>query len=147
VEAAPGVTQYRELLHDIMTEPGYKGRHVRLHTLKAEQRKKEHRIYGLMQLWERMKFKIHAGMYPSHRLLWMRQMQAYPVGHDDLLDCASYLQDCRRFRPPKPKREPTPEQAERKRRALKTVELMDDYYADRRGRQRMGIVGGLPEFM
>ena len=147
IEAAPGVTQYRELLEDIMFEPGYSGPRPRLHTVKADQRKKEHRIYGMMQMWERNRLQIHAGMYPPHKIGWVRQMQSYPVGHDDLLDCAAYFQDCPRFRPPRAKKKLSKEMQEKVHHVKMTKQMIEDLYADKRGRQAMGIVGGLPDFM
>jgi len=110
VEEAPGVFQYKSQFETLMQQPDYAGPlPLRIRNVRTDKINKHKRIAWLRILWERKRFKIYSGMWPAHKQLWLRQMQAYPIGHDDLLDAAAYANPDHspRFRPPRERRDLT----------------------------------------
>ncbi|HUU95023.1 MAG TPA: hypothetical protein VM487_04730 [Phycisphaerae bacterium] len=145
VELAPGVTDYRELLRDFLKDAGTPDKFV-LHTVTAGNREKHaERIDPLIMMWERGKLKVYAGMPPEHYRLFVRQMRAYPVGRDDLLDCTGYHTDVRRFRFPKAADKPMSEAEAEKRKMLKDeLVFADEWLGEPGDRSKMETIGGLP---
>jgi len=146
VEAAPGVTDYKEMLEELMDEPGYKGVQVRVQNVEADKRSKPARIQQLQALWERKRFRIYDGMPAANYRVFMQQLYNYPLGHDDLLDALAYYAEVSRLRPPRPERKLTPEEERRGALDEKERAFAEEIMDDPRKRRRIGNADfvGLP---
>lgn len=145
-EEASGVTSYKEIIEECLKERP-KTRLVVRHVTTGNREKHGERIDPLMSMWDRGRLKIYSGMDRKHLKRFIRQMRSYPIGDDDMLDCIGYWSDVKRFRPPKPGKEPMSEEEAEKRKLARDEMVFAEEQLVGRNRQRLetaGWIGGLP---
>ncbi|MFH1109273.1 MAG: hypothetical protein V1790_08775, partial [Planctomycetota bacterium] len=147
VEAAPGVTDYKELLEEVMADRAYRGDQYRVVNVEANKREKDSRIGNLRALWERGRFRIYDGMPAAAYRLFVQQLMNYPLGLDDLLDGAAYYKDISRLRPPHETKPLTPAEEQRAELDAKETNLAREILDDGRERKRMMRQRGESDFV